>query len=656
MYVADSENNVIRKITSAGVVTTFSSQQAFGAALPFNGVTNFVGFYPTGLTVDTAGNVYVTDGSHLWKATSDGAVTYLAGGNPVPGAPDGQGAAASFNGAQGLAVDSSGNIYVADTGNDTIRMVSTSGYVSTFAGKTGLFGVVDGTGSEARFNGPVGVVIDSSGNLYVADSAIRKVTSSGVVTTLAGAPGVVGSADGTGSAAQFYALNRMAIDSSGNLYVTVANNTIRKITSSGVVTTLAGTPGATGSADGTGAKALFNQPFGIAVDSSGDLFVSDSLNFTIRASYAATYAPPAITAQPASESVSIGGTATFSASASGVPIPGYQWQFNGSNIPGATNPTLTLTNVQATNLGTYSLVVTNSVGNAVSNPATLSSPGITPVAPTPAAPRLINISSRVFVGTGESVAIAGFVVSGPAGATEQVLVRGIGPSLTGFGLSGVLAEPMLSIFDSSGALITTSPAYWDFTDIVPAEYATGAFPINYGTMDTAILANLTPGSYTAEVSGTAGSTGVALAEVYEVASVNAQLDNISCRCYVGTGSSIAIAGFVVSGSESQQVLIRGVGPALSSFGVIGVLAQPVLTVFNSAGTQVAANTGWGTNSNAAQISTAFTSTGAFVLPSGSADSALLLTLAPGSYTAQVSGLNSTTGNALIEVYKVPGGN
>jgi hypothetical protein len=132
------------------------------------------------------------------------------------------------------------------------------------------------------------------------------------------------------------------------------------------------------------------------------------------------------------------------------------------------------------------------------------------------------------------------------------------------------------------------------------------------------------------------------------------LINVSTRAFVGTAGNVAIAGFVVSGSASaEQFLIRGVGPSLSQFSVSGVLAKPVLTLYNSTGTQIATNTGWGTSSNATQISAAFTATGAFSLPSGSADSALLLSLAPGAYTAQVSGLNNTTGTALVEVYEVP---
>jgi hypothetical protein len=135
----------------------------------------------------------------------------------------------------------------------------------------------------------------------------------------------------------------------------------------------------------------------------------------------------------------------------------------------------------------------------------------------------------------------------------------------------------------------------------------------------------------------------------------ATLGNVSCRAYVSTGSNVAIAGFVVAGQAGSavQVLIRGVGPALSQYGLTGVLAKPVLTLFDAAGNALAANTAWGTNSAPSDVSAAAVAAGAFALPAGSADSALVITLSPGNYTAQVSGLGNTTGTALIEVYSVP---
>ena len=361
---------------------------------------------------------------------------------------------------------------------------------------------------SARVNG---LAVDAGGNVYAADGngnfIVRKITPAGVVTTIAGTGGTFGFTDGTGSAALFYMPEGIwGADSNGNLYVTVSNNTIRKITSGGVVTTLAGSNLVTGSADGTGASAQFSGPAGIAVDASGDLFVADTANNTIRERYAAANASPTITVQPASQSVVIGAPATFSVQASGVPTPNYQWQLNGSNISGATNPSLTVTNVQATSLGTYSVVVSSSSGSVTSNSCTLSSPGVSPVAPV-IQPRLINISSRAYVGTGSSVEIAGFVIHGPPGSTDQVLIRGVGPSLTQYGVSGALALPVLTLFNSSGdtdrhRLDLTWGSNSNFAQIVSAETTTGAFPLSYSSADSALLVTLAPGSYTAEISAT----------------------------------------------------------------------------------------------------------------------------------------------------------
>jgi hypothetical protein len=186
-----------------------------------------------------------------------------------------------------VAVDVSGNIYVADTGNHAIRKITMPGRsLTTLAGTLGVPGSADGTGSAARFFNPGGIVVDGSGNAYVADTGnhtIRKITSAGVVTTLAGTAGSPGSADGTGSAARFYIPHDVAVDDSGNVYVAdEGNDTIRMITPAGKVTTMAGMAGNPGHANGQGSVARFNQPFGVAVDSSGNIYVADSGNDTIR--------------------------------------------------------------------------------------------------------------------------------------------------------------------------------------------------------------------------------------------------------------------------------------------------------------------------------------------------------------------------------------
>lgn len=211
----------------------------------------------------------------------------LAGTPGTSGSADGTGAAARFNTANYVTANpTTGTIYIGDFGNSTIRTVTPGGVVSTLAGTPGSFAFADGTGSAARFNGNGGLALDAAGNLFVADwdnFLVRRVTAAGVVTTLAGSPGSAGSTDGTGAAARFVNPNGLAIDTAGNVYVADwGNATIRRITPAGVVTTLAGTPGSPGSADGTGAAARFSLPTGVAVDSAGNVYVADQGNNTIR--------------------------------------------------------------------------------------------------------------------------------------------------------------------------------------------------------------------------------------------------------------------------------------------------------------------------------------------------------------------------------------
>ncbi len=287
VYVADTSNHTIRKVTPGGVVRTLAGLT--GSSGTNDGRGSAARFYfPEGVAVDSAGNVYVADsGNHtIRKVTPGGVVTTLAGLAGSPGNADGTGSAARFYWPQGVAADSTGNVYVADTRNHTIRNVTLAGVVTTLAGQAGWAGSADGTGSAAQFNGPSGVAVDSAGNVYVADCAnntIRKVTPGGVATTLAGLAGSPGSADGTASAARFYEPSGVAVDNAGSVYVAdIYNYAIRKVTPGGVVTTLAGLAGGPGSADGTASAARFYQPSGVAVDSAGNVYVADTDNFTIR--------------------------------------------------------------------------------------------------------------------------------------------------------------------------------------------------------------------------------------------------------------------------------------------------------------------------------------------------------------------------------------
>lgn len=277
IYIGDRFNNKIRKITSEGVVSTLAgSTQGFtdgtGVTSQFN--------YPRGVATDAAGNIYVADSGNnrIRKITPEGLVSTLAGS--TVGFVDGIGAAAQFNDPGGVATDAVGNVYVADHYNNKIRKITPEGLVSTLAGSTQ--GFADGTGAAAQFNHPNGVATDVAGNVYVSDTynyIIRKITPLGVVTTLAGS--TQGFADGIGASAQFNLPIRLATDAAGNVYIADSNNNkIRKITPEGVVSTLAGST--KGFADGTGASALFNGPVAVATDASGNVYVADMINNKIR--------------------------------------------------------------------------------------------------------------------------------------------------------------------------------------------------------------------------------------------------------------------------------------------------------------------------------------------------------------------------------------
>jgi len=276
VYLADSYNNRIRKVTPSGVVTTFAGSGISGYADGTGTAAQFS--YPQGVAVDSLGNVYVVDSIRIRKVTPEGLVSTLAGS--TSGYADGAGTVAKFNAPTGVAVDSLFNVYVVDS--NRIRKVTPAGVVTTLAG-TGIAGYADGAGTVAKFNAPIGVAVDSSGNVYVVDKwnhRIRKVTRVGEVTTLAGS-GAAGYADGAGATAKFNYPQGVAVDSSGILYVgDASNNRIRKVTPEGLVSTLAGST--SGYADGAGATAKFNYPQGVAVDSSGNVYVADASNNRIR--------------------------------------------------------------------------------------------------------------------------------------------------------------------------------------------------------------------------------------------------------------------------------------------------------------------------------------------------------------------------------------
>lgn len=288
IFLADTANFVIRHISLGGVVNTV-------AGIPeSHGTTDGAGtealFWATfGLAADAQGNLFVADTANdiIRKVSTTGTVTTFAGKPGHPGSTDGVGAEAGFRNPWGLTTDTNGNLYVADLSNDTIRKITPAGKVTTLAGRAGQAGSQDGSAATtARFNGPAALALDATGNLYVADSAndcIRKISLRGQVTTVAGLAGQAGSADGLGAAARFNNPQGLAVDAQGNLFVAdTGNNTIRCIAPDGTVTTLVGQPGLTGATDGGGRTARLNHPTGLALDADGALLIADANNQVIR--------------------------------------------------------------------------------------------------------------------------------------------------------------------------------------------------------------------------------------------------------------------------------------------------------------------------------------------------------------------------------------
>ena len=374
LFVADTNNHTIRKVTAAGVVTTLAGQAGVSGSSDGSAAARFN--HPSGVAVDAAGTIYVadTDNCEIRKVTAAGAVSTLAGLAGVGGSADGSGSAARFSGPSGIAADAAGDLYVADSLNHTIRRINPAGAVTTLAGLAGASGAVDAAGPAARFHGPQGLALDASGNLFVADTnnnSIRRIiTASGVVATVAGQAGIAGSTDGASSQAQFHYPSGVAVDTAGRLYIAdTDNHALREISPAGTVSTPAGLAGSNGRADGTGTVARFAFPTGVAVTGSGDVYIADTDNQTIRLAFSAV--APAITQQPRNQTATIGTNITFSVSATGRPAPTYQWTFNGVAINGATSSTLSLTSVQAANAGTYAVIVTSGASAVISDQATL---------------------------------------------------------------------------------------------------------------------------------------------------------------------------------------------------------------------------------------------------------------------------------------------
>ena len=496
------------------------------------------------------------------------------------------------------------DLFVADNGSNTIFRFTPDGTESTFA--SGL-------------NGPFGLAFDSSGNVFEGDvgsNTIFKFTPDGTGSTFAfGLSGPIGLAfdssgnlfeadynSGTifkftpaGTRSSFaFGLSQpvgLAFDGSGNLFEgDVGSNTIFKFTPDGIKSTFAS--GLSG-------------PVGLAFDSSGNLFEADYNSGTI------------FKFTPA------GTKSTF---ASGLSNPaGLAFDSSG--------------NLFETDQGSGTIFIFTPTGAKSTFASGLSGPS--GLAFTTSTAYLANISTRALVQTGNQVLIGGFIISGTG--PKKLVMRALGPTLSRFGVPAALQNPTLELHNAAGALISFNDNWGDAPNkqqIIDAHLA----PPN--AAEPAILATLDPGNYTAIVRGANNTTGVALVEGYDIdPGSSSRLENISTRGLVQTGDNVMIAGVIVGGSGSQKMIVRALGPTLSNFGVANALADPTLELRDINGNLIKSNDNWRSTQQAEIIATG-------LQPPNDAESAIVATLAPSNYTMIVRGVNSTTGVALVEVYRL----
>ncbi len=352
---------------------------------------------------------------------------------------------------------------------------------------------------------------------------------------------------------------------------------------------------------------------------------------------------PQITHQPWDLPVAIGTTATLQVAATGGGLS-YSWSRNGIPIPGATLASYTLAAASAASVGTYTVTVSNSRGSITSRAAAVS------VMTSPPG-ELSSLSTRADSGLGADVLIGGFFLRNASGT---VLARGIGPGLMPFGVVGFLPDPHINLLTGAGVSLATNDN-WDASSITPVATALGAFPLSPGSLDAALVRSVSPGAHSVVASGQGETpTGNVLIELYNASpagSGQGVLASLSARARVSAGNGALIAGFFIRGQASLTVLIRGIGPALIPFGVSDALPSTRLSLVRDGETRFI-NTGWASAANALELREAARQTGAFPLFPGSADSALLVTLAPGAYTAVIESPTGAGGVALVEVYEI----
>ena len=555
VYVADTANYTIRKISPSGATTTLAgAPNVNGYADGTGGAARFG--HPRAVAVDSAGNVYVADFWTIRKISPAGAVTTLAGSPYEEGFQDGFGAAARFSYSEGIAVDSSGTVYVADTGNDSIRKISPDGYVTTLAGMPRTnWGSIDGTGKEAWFARPTGIAVATNRDLFVTDytsGAIRKITPDAVVTTIAGPYLVWGSSnyrDGPINRSQFNGPTGIALnEKAGVIYIAdTRNHAIRKISGNRVTTIAGGLIRYSDYDDGIGAAA-FVVPRGLAVGPGGTLYIADLTASTIRSSQPRTIPQPLNLSTrlrvQSGENVMIGGFVVKNQVPKKVLIRAIGPSLDQSGIGSAlSDPTLELydpagrllatnddwkssqrSEIEASGAAPFSEVESAIV--ATVNPlwgytaivrGKGGSSGVALVEvydlESTKGSVLGNISTRGFVDTGENVMIGGFIIGPAANGATPMMMRALGPSLEAAGVQGVLQDPSLELRNAEGTLVSSNNDY----EVDPQQEVDFPSYLRPKHEQESLLSlELRAGTYTAIVRGNGSTSGVALLEVYNL--------------------------------------------------------------------------------------------------------------------------------------------
>jgi sugar lactone lactonase YvrE len=652
---------------------------------------------PWGLAVDVNGNVYVADAGNFTvrKITPRGVVSTIAGQPNTTGTRDGPVATAQFGtlpdrgssiiaaGPFGLAIEATGNVFVADSFSHTIRVVSPTA-VSTFSGAANVSGFVDGAVMNARFNMPWGIAMDASGVTYVADTfnhVIRRISTNGVITTIAGTVGVWGSADGVGVAARFLNPTAIAVDpsNSGRLYVTDSNNTVRRVSRSATlndvweVATLAGSAGTFGSADGVEAAARFGgapsvssttggttvrSPIptpvpavnigvsyalddlpGIAVDVAGNVFVTDHGNDLIRM----------IT--PAGVVTTIGGS-NVTGSVDGIGASARFARPIGIAVDAAGNLYVADSLAHIIRKGSVAAApaieippTSQTVGVGATVELTVAATG----APTPTYQWTRN---GLIVANATAATLTLPNIQSAQAGTYAVLVRNsLGAITSTSAIVEVLNTPVLHLqpLDQSvtaGGTVTLTVGAGGQPPLTLQWYRNGV-PIPSQTNASIVLSNVqgsTAGDYFVIATNALGS---ATSNVARVTLSTARIVNLSIRTPLA-GAEPLIVGFVATGGP-KPLLIRAVGPTLRSFGVTGAMTDPQLSL-QTAGVVAGTNDNWSSGSAVGQLTLAATQVGAFALPAESLDSAILATAVENAMTAQASSRNNAGGIVLVELY------